>query len=103
MCSEWSSWKSTDSTILESTPVQLEDSELAKQMQEELKADPARYRGLHGNAILSRYPIKHARIYRLPVCHDWYLREKAAISQLEKGKRIGANKIFLERIDRKCA
>jgi len=81
-------------------PVQLEDPELAKQMQEELKPDPARYRGLHGNAILSRYPIEHARIYRLPVCHDWYLTEKAAISQLEKGKRIGANKIFLERIER---
>ncbi len=80
--------------------VQLEDSGLARKMQEELNPDRARYLGLHGNAILSRYPIRNARIARLPVCHDWYRTEKAAISRLEQGKRFASNKIFLERIDR---
>lgn len=78
----------------------LEDPELSKKMDEDLKPDPAKYRGLHGNAILSRYPISDARIYKLPVCHDWYADEKKEISQLEKGKRLAANALFLERINR---
>jgi len=78
----------------------LEDPELAKKMDVDLKPEPAKYRGLHGNAILSRYPISDARIYKLPVCHDWYADEKKEISQLEKGKRLAANALFLERINR---
>ena len=80
--------------------IQLDDPALTQQIREELKPDPARYLGLHGNAILSRYPIQRARIVRLPICHDWYKTEKAAISKLEKGKRLAANKVFLERIER---
>ncbi|MGP0076301.1 MAG: endonuclease/exonuclease/phosphatase family protein [Bryobacteraceae bacterium] len=80
--------------------IQLEDPALTQQMREELKPDPARYLGLHGNAILSRYPLQSARIIRLPVCHDWYNTEKAEISKLERGKRFTANKVFLERIER---
>jgi endonuclease/exonuclease/phosphatase family metal-dependent hydrolase len=79
---------------------QLEDPALTEQMREELTPDPNRYLGLHGSAILSRYPIQNARIFRLPVCYDWYKGEKAAISRLEKGKRLAANKLFLERIER---
>jgi len=47
--------------------VQLEDPALTRQMREDLTPDPARYLGLHGSAILRRYPIQNARIYRLPV------------------------------------
>ena len=79
---------------------QLEDPSLTQQMQADLAPDPNRYLGLHGSAVLSRYPIQNARIYRLPVCHDWYQTENATISKLEQGKRLGANKIFLERIER---
>jgi endonuclease/exonuclease/phosphatase family metal-dependent hydrolase len=78
----------------------LDDPVLTQKMREDLKPDPARYLGLHGNAILSRYPIENARIFRFPVCHDWYAAEKAEISKIEKGKRLAANKIFLERIER---
>jgi endonuclease/exonuclease/phosphatase family metal-dependent hydrolase len=80
--------------------VQLEDPALAQQMQKDLTADPTRYLGLHGSAILSRYPIQNARIVRLPICHDWYKTEKTEISKLETGKRLAANAIFLERIER---
>ncbi|MGD0298719.1 MAG: endonuclease/exonuclease/phosphatase family protein [Bryobacteraceae bacterium] len=79
---------------------QLEDRALTQQIREDLAPDPARYLGLHGSAILSRYPILSARIFRLPVCHDWYNTEKAEVSKLEKGKRLAANKVFLERIER---
>lgn len=78
----------------------LENPELASQMDADLKPDAALYRGFHGNAILSRYPIRQAKIYRLPVCHDWYADEKNEISKLEQGKRLAANKLFLERIGR---
>lgn len=80
--------------------VRLEDPDLAQKMQEELKPDPSRYLGIHGNAILSRYPIQNARIVRLPVCHDWYGTEKADISKLEQGRRFASNRVFFERIDR---
>ena len=80
--------------------VQLDDPALAEQMQEELKPDPLRYLGLHGSAILSRYPIEKARTLPLPVCYDWYAAEKTAISKLEHGKRFAANRLFLERIER---
>jgi hypothetical protein len=36
--------------------VQLEDAALTQRMREDLAPDPARYLGLHGSAILSRYP-----------------------------------------------
>jgi endonuclease/exonuclease/phosphatase family metal-dependent hydrolase len=80
--------------------VDLGNPELTQKMREELRVDQTRYLGLHGNAILSRYPMVNARIFRLPVCHDWYGTEKAAISKLEAGKRMAANKVFLERIER---
>jgi endonuclease/exonuclease/phosphatase family metal-dependent hydrolase len=80
--------------------VQLEDPALAQQMQADLTPDPDRYLGLHGSAILSRYPIQNARIFRFPVCHDWYATERAAVSKLEKGKRLAVDKVFLERIER---
>lgn len=80
--------------------IELDDPALAQRIREDLKPDPARYLGLHGNAILSRYPIQNAKIFRFPVCHDWYAAEKAEISKLEKGKRLASNKLFLERIER---
>jgi hypothetical protein len=65
-----------------------------------LQVDRQRYHGLHGTAILSRYPIERARILRLPVCYDWYGKEYKAISKLEQGKRWSAHKLFRERVER---
>lgn len=62
--------------------------------------DPESYRGLHGNAVLSLYPIERARILRLPVCYDWYDQEMDAIPKLEQAKRWSAGKLFRERIER---
>src|SRR5580704_3775210 len=45
--------------------------------------DLAQRRGEHGRAV-----------------PRWYKTEKAEISKLEKGKRLAANKVFLERIER---
>ena len=76
------------------------DKELQQELNGELKSDPARYKGLHGSAILSRYPISNVSVLRLPLCHDWFADEVRSVSKVEKGKRLGSDKIFLEKIER---
>ena len=58
------------------------------------KVDPARFLGLHGNAIISKYPIVSARVIRLPECYKWYESEVSKKSPLEHGRRFGAKTIF---------
>ncbi len=60
--------------------------------------DPKHYLGLHGNAILSKYPIKQARIVRLPECYKWYETELQKKSLLENVRRVSAKTIFKESI-----
>ena len=67
-------------------------------IENELKADRAKYKGLHGSAILSRYPIKKVGVLRLPVCHDWYAAESRPVPKIEKLKRVASSKVFLEAI-----
>ena len=64
-------------------------------------ADPERYKGLHGSAILSRYPILAARVVPLKrQCYDWYHEELKKASALEGAKREVADRVFLEKIFR---
>jgi len=63
-----------------------------------IKVDPARYKGLHGVAILSRYKLENVRL--VPFEHqpyDWYESEKRGASLLEKGKRQVSHRVFLEK------
>ncbi len=62
------------------------------------RINPARYLGLHGNAIISRYPIKSARIIRLPEYYKWYEAEIQKKSMLESVRRVGAKGAFSENI-----
>ena len=80
--------------------VDLPDAHREARLQEDLRVDRRQYRGLHGTAILSRYPIQNARILRLPVCYDWYGKESKEAAKLEKGRRWAANRLFKERIQR---
>lgn len=80
--------------------IDLPDKNEEQRLEEDLRVDPARYRGLHGNAVLSRYPIERASIVRLPVCYDWYGNEVKAVAKLEQGKRWTSRKLFRERIER---
>ena len=67
----------------------------------EFKVNPAQYKGLHGTAILSRYPLSDVRL--VPFEHrayDWYESEKEGVSLLEQGKRRLAGKVFLEEVTR---
>ncbi len=76
------------------------DADLEKELNDDLRPDPARYKGLHGSAVLTRLPVESGEMFRLPVCHDWFANETAETPVLEKAKRLGSHKIFMEKIDR---
>jgi len=80
--------------------VNLEDQAEQAEIQKSFDPDKSRYLGLHGTAVLSRYPIRKATIRSLPVCYDWFNGEKKEISKLESSKRTGANLAFMQRITR---
>ncbi len=52
------------------------------------------YKGLHGTAILSKYPINNTRAFTLPDCHDWYNGELKDITLLEKTRRLASKVVF---------
>jgi len=80
--------------------VVMEEKEAEADIQKSFDVDKSRYLGMHGTAVLSRYPIRKATLRPLPVCYDWYASEKKEISKLEAGRRKGANLAFMERIAR---
>jgi endonuclease/exonuclease/phosphatase family metal-dependent hydrolase len=71
-----------------------------EKLRENFDLDPNRYLGLEGSAILSRYPIKGARIIRLPEEYDWYHEEINAVSKIETLRRWTADRVFDEEIKR---
>jgi len=57
-------------------------------VREVMKPDPARYHGMHGTAILSRYRLENVRLIPLLIQgHDWYKDEKKnSIAAKTEGK-----------------
>jgi len=88
--------------FVELSPVRLSAESKRQNVQENevldlIKVEPERYKGLHGVAVLSRFPLENVRL--VPFKHqpyDWYKSEKNGASILEKGKRQLSKKIFLE-------
>jgi endonuclease/exonuclease/phosphatase family metal-dependent hydrolase len=73
----------------------------ARDAQDQITVDATRSRNLHGNAILSRYPILSARVIPLQtVCWDWNAGERVAKSWIQAGKDVLAEKVFLEKMMR---
>lgn len=71
------------------------------EMVKNLAVDKTRTLGLHGTAILSRFPLSNVRVVRfVNQGHDWFADEKKGVSELEKGKRKGAGLVFGEKIFR---
>jgi endonuclease/exonuclease/phosphatase family metal-dependent hydrolase len=66
-----------------------EDEQSRQQLVELFRVDKDRIRALHGNAILSRYPIKSARLVPFKTGYDWFKGENK-IRPLEKAKRKAA-------------
>lgn len=77
------------------TPENTEESEVLNL----IGVDRERYKGLHGIAILSRFPLENVRLVPFETQpYDWYKSEKKGVSLLEKGKREISKRIFLEKI-----
>lgn len=74
--------------------VYLED-QAVKQL-ENLQKD--KFLGLHGSAILTKYPIVSSRIIRLPDCYSWFSEEDSKISAIEKIRRGTAEKVFAAKV-----
>jgi hypothetical protein len=73
-----------------------EEGESKAEGRDMLALDPLRYKGLHGSAILSKYPILDARVVPLKrQCYDWYRKELKGTSPLESAKRQATDKVFL--------
>ncbi len=65
-----------------------ESKESQQQLEEVFSVDKDRLRALHGNAVLSRYPIRSARLVPFTMGYDWF--KESEIRPMEKGKRKAA-------------
>jgi len=79
----------------------IDDASERSQLVNLIQVDRGRLRGLHGTAVLSRYPILEARLEPFEFQgYDWYGEEKSRVSNVEKGKRKLAEIAFQETIGR---
>jgi endonuclease/exonuclease/phosphatase family metal-dependent hydrolase len=71
-----------------------------KELEDLFSVDKDRILGLHGTAILSRYPLRDVKLVPFKEqAYDWYNEEKK-YGKVEAGKRKGASLIFGEEIVR---
>ena len=71
-----------------------------KELDELFSTDKNRLLALHGNAILSRYPLRDVKLVPFQdQVYDWYNGEKK-YGTVEAGKRKGASLVFAEQIVR---
>jgi hypothetical protein len=71
-----------------------------KELEDLFSADRSRLLGLHGSAILSRYPLRDVKLVPFEYqAYDWYNGEKK-YGSIEAGKRKGASLVFGEEIVR---
>jgi endonuclease/exonuclease/phosphatase family metal-dependent hydrolase len=67
----------------------------------QIAVDKSRYRGLHGTAILSRFPLENVRLQPFThQPHDWYKEERESVRPLEAGKRKASELVFREKVQR---
>ncbi len=78
----------------------VENPQERKELEDLFSADKARLLGLHGTAILSRYPLRDVKLVPFQYqAYDWYNGEKK-YGSIEAGKRKGATLLFGEEIVR---
>ena len=67
----------------------------------QIAVDKSRYRGLHGTAILSRFPLENVQLQPFEQQpHDWYKEERESVQPLEAGKRKAGELVFREKVQR---
>ncbi len=76
----------------------MKDEAKRKELEELFSVDQSRVLGLHGSAILSRYPIREAKLVPFKYqAYDWYSGEKG-YGTTESAKRKGASVALGEQI-----
>ncbi|MEJ7847577.1 MAG: endonuclease/exonuclease/phosphatase family protein [Pyrinomonadaceae bacterium] len=89
--------------FVELSPVKLSREQEAaddieKEMLDVIRVDREKYKGLHGTAILSRFPLENVRLKQFKhQPYDWYASEKKGPGFVDKSKRQVAKRIFLEK------
>ncbi len=77
------------------------DGSVDEKATEYYTADPKKYKGVFGSAVLSRYPIKKAQVFQLHnQAYDWYAKEKEKTTFLENTRRFGSETVFENEITR---
>lgn len=70
-------------------------------LKSQISVDKSRYRGLHGSAILSRFPLENVQLHPFEhQPHDWYKAERESVQPLESGKRKAGELVFREKVQR---
>jgi endonuclease/exonuclease/phosphatase family metal-dependent hydrolase len=70
-------------------------------LKEQITVDKARYRGMHGTAIFSRFTLQNVRLQPFEnQPHDWYKQEIESVKPLEAGKRKASDVVFREKVER---
>lgn len=65
--------------------------------------DPARYRGVMGLLVLSKYPVKSAECFQLQTrAYDWYDNELERYDIIEEFRRFGTKQLFQNEIVREA-
>jgi endonuclease/exonuclease/phosphatase family metal-dependent hydrolase len=68
---------------------------------EQITINPELYKGLHGTAILSRFPLVNVRLIPFRTQgYDWYGVEKKSVTKIEKGKRKMSELAFQQKVQR---
>ena len=76
-----------------------EDPQARQQLIEQFRVDKDRVRALHGNAVLSRYPIRDARLVPFKVGYDWFKNENFTLEKTNARPQFSLVKTF----SRRCA
>ena len=72
-----------------------ETGEIDVELTDFFRADPERFKGCFGSAVLSRYPIKRAEVIPLKtVGYDWYAEEKEKTALVEDLRRASTKVVF---------
>jgi len=81
--------------------IDLEEGGSDKEAMDYYQVDAAKYRGVFGCAVLSRYPIKYVEIRPLHIQpYNWYDGEKKKIGFMEKSRRFGTKTVFKNELTR---
>ncbi|HLD70227.1 MAG TPA: endonuclease/exonuclease/phosphatase family protein, partial [Candidatus Omnitrophota bacterium] len=90
-----------DPVILGKEKILNEDGTVNEEASKYYAADPERYKGVFGSAVLSKYPIKKVQVFQLKnQAYDWYVKEKENTTFLENARRFGAETVFQNEVTR---